>query len=258
MFEKCYKCGQGGLKCQDDYASLKSGHWWEWRNVTHKMLPGVKFLYLIPIPYKCPTQESCKGDLDSPCADGYEGPLCAVCSSGYYKQLQECKKCSTKKWMLAQLSIIAAIVLIITVVLVRTGKRKTEKEGGQPLIDVLLIKLKIVLGFYQVTYGLLQTFSYIKWPGSLQVIAKYSGILQMGVLQVAPIYCLFPGLKVDAFGSLFALMLLNSFVIGFSAVAYGIRKVIILRDQNTEDTEKLRTSQRRKNSCTEMCFSTCS
>ena len=105
---------------------------------------------------------------------------------------------------------------------------------------MLLIKLKIVIGFYQVTYGLLQTFSYINWPGSLQAIAKYSGILQMDVLQVAPIHCLFPGLKVDAFGSLFALMSLNSFVIGFSFVAYGIRKVIILRDQNTDDTEKLR------------------
>ena len=36
MFEKCHKCGQGGLECRDDYASLKSGYWWEWRNETHK------------------------------------------------------------------------------------------------------------------------------------------------------------------------------------------------------------------------------
>jgi len=145
MFEQCYKCGQTGLKCQDDYASLKSGHWWKWRNVTHKDLyrkfisnllksspkldaSSVKFPYPIPIPYKCPTEESCKGDLDSPCADGYEGPLCAVCSSGYYKQLQACKKCSTKTWMLAQLSVVV-IVLIITVVLVRARKRKTEEDG---------------------------------------------------------------------------------------------------------------------------------
>lgn len=142
--------------------------------------------------------------------------------------------------MLAQLSIIVAIVLIITVVLARKRRSKTKEDGRQPLIDVLLIKLKIVIGFYQVTYGLLQTFSYIKWPGSLQAIAKYSGILQMDVLQVAPVHCLFPGVKVDAFGSLFTLMSLNSFVIGFSFVTYGIRKVIILRDQNTEDTEKLR------------------
>ena len=24
MFDKCYKCGQGGLECKDGYASLKS------------------------------------------------------------------------------------------------------------------------------------------------------------------------------------------------------------------------------------------
>jgi len=99
--------------------------------------------------------------------------------------------------MLVQLSIVVAIVLIIIGVLVATRKRKTEEDGGKSLIDVLLIKLKTVIGFYQVTHGSLQTFSYIKRPGSLQVIDKYSGILQMDVLQVASVHCLFLGLKVD-------------------------------------------------------------
>ena len=88
MFEKCYKCGQGGLKCKDDYATLKSGYWWEWRNEAHKrrymnfienmLTPSpaldsfkVQFPYPIPTPYKCPIEDSCKGDLDSPCENGY-------------------------------------------------------------------------------------------------------------------------------------------------------------------------------------------
>ena len=125
MFEKCYKCGQGGLKCQDDYASLKSGHWWEWRNESHKdryrdfianllasspaLDPSsVQFPYPIPTPYRCPREDSCKGGLDSKCTNGYEGPLCAVCSLGYYKQLQTCEHCPSKKWMVGQLFIIAA------------------------------------------------------------------------------------------------------------------------------------------------------
>ena len=257
MFEKCYKCGQGGLKCQDDYASLKSGHWWEWRNETHKDsyrdfianlltsspaldTSSVKFPYPIPTPYKCPTEEPCKGGLDSPCEAGYEGPLCAICSSGYYKQLQTCKKCSSKEWMLAQLSMIATAVLIIAVLLVWSSKRKVKKGKRRHLIDVFLSKLKIVIGFYQVTHGLLQTFSYIKWPGSLQVVAKYSEILQMDVLQIAPAHCLFPKLHVDAFGSLFAAMTINAFVIGFSVLAYGLRKVIIVRSRSLDGEEMSR------------------
>ena len=257
MFDKCYKCGQGGLECNDDFASLESGYWWEWRNETHKkryrffitnMLASspaldafsVKYPYSIPTPYKCPVEESCKGGLDSPCKIGYEGPLCAVCSTGYYKQLQKCTNCPSKKWIIAQLSIIVAILLLTTAVLVWTNKRKDKETPKIPLIDRFLSKLKIVIGFYQVTYGLLEVFSYIKWPDSMEAIAKYSGVLQLNILQIAPIQCLFTGLQVDAFGSLFAIMALNAAVIGFSGIYYEVHKAIILKHEVLEMDEKSR------------------
>lgn len=193
MFEKCRKCGQGGLHCKDDYATLKYGYWWEWRNLTHtdryrefiaNLLTSspsldassVQFPFPIPTPYKCPREDSCKGGLDSPCGDGYEGPLCRVCQTGYYEHLQTCTRCPSKKWIVGQLSIIAAIALIVTVVLVWTNKAKNKKIGRRPLIDRFLSKVKIVIGFYQVTHGLLETFSYIQWPGSFKLspnIQKY-------------------------------------------------------------------------------------
>ena len=196
MFEKCHKCRQGGLKCQDDYASLKAGYWWKWRNLTHldryndfitnlhRSLPAldassVEYPFSIPTPYRCLLKDSCKGGLDSLCDNGYEGPLCAVCSPGYYKQLQTCTQCPSKKLIMGQLLLAAAIVVIIAVASVWASKRKKKNVRRLSLIDILLSKIKIVIGFYQVTYGLLQAFSYIKWPGSLQTIAKYSGILQM-------------------------------------------------------------------------------
>ncbi|XP_078383858.1 cysteine repeat modular protein A-like isoform X2 [Oculina patagonica] len=257
MFKECFKCGQGGLKCQDDYASLKSGHWWEWRNKSHNdryklyiknLLTSspaldvfhVQYPFPIPTPYKCPTDESCKGGLDSPCENGYEGPLCSVCSSGYYKQLTLCTRCPSKKWIIAQLSIITIIVLIIVAVSVWTSRRKIRKKEENFLIDKFFSKVKIVIGFYQVTYGLLELFSYIKWPGSLETIAKYSGFLQLNVLQIAPIQCLFPGLHLDAFGSLFATTAMNFAVICLAGVGYGLHKLIISRNHSLEEEEKSR------------------
>ena len=254
MFDKCYKCGQGGLECKDDWASLKSGHWWQWRNESHKeryrffianMLSSspaldpfsVKYPYQIPMPYQCPVEDSCKGGLDSPCKTGYEGPLCAVCSAGYYKQLQICAKCPSKKWIAAQLSIVTVIVLIIIAVLASSKKQK-DKKAKEHVIDRFFSKLKIVIGFNQVVNGLLEIFSYIKWPDSLEVIAKYSGVLQLNVLQLAPIQCFFKGLQVDAFGSLFALMAVNSVVIGLSGLSYGVYKAIISKRQSLEDEER--------------------
>ena len=219
MFKECHKC-ERGLECKDDYATLTPGYWWKWRNESYKDhyiqflrnllasspvldATSVQFPHPIPKPYKCYIEGSCKGGLDSPCSNGYEGPLCGVCSSEYYMQLQICEPCPSKKWIVGQLSIITAVVLIIFAGLAWNSRRKTKTARARPFVDILLSKLKIVIGFYQVTYGLLQTFSYIKWPESLEVIGKYSGILQMALLQIAPIQCLFPGLYVDAFGNLF-------------------------------------------------------
>ena len=254
MFEKCHKC-VGGLTCRDDYATLKSGYWWEWRNKTHRDryrhfianlltfspaldASSVQYPFPIPTPYRCPEEDSCKGSLDSPCENGYEGPLCQVCSSGYYKQLQTCIQCPSKKWIVGRLSIIAAITIIITAVLLWTTKKKKAKREKSSIIDMFFSKLKIVIGFYQVTHGLLQAFSYVKWPGSLQAIAKYLEILQMDILQIAPVGCLTTWLEVNAFGSLFAIMAINSAVIGVSVAVYGVRKTKILRNQNLQNEDK--------------------
>ncbi|KAL9976948.1 hypothetical protein ACROYT_G014295 [Oculina patagonica] len=257
MFERCFKCGQGGLKCQDDYASLKPGHWWEWRNKTYKdryelyiknLLTSspaldafhVQYPYPIPTPYMCPAEKSCKGSLDSLCENGYEGPLCSVCSSGYYKQFKLCTRCPSKKWIVGQLSIILVILWIIIAVLVWTSRRKNKKEEERLLIDKFFSKVKIVIGFYQVTNGLLDVLSYIKWPGSLENIAKYSGLLQLNVLQIAPIQCLFPGLHLDAFGSLFAVIAMNVAIVCFSVIAYGVHKLLISINRDIEEDEKSR------------------
>ena len=275
MFKECVKCGHE-LTCKDDYATLKSGYWWKWRNESHKHryidfinnllspLPAlgkddVQYPYQIPEQYKCPIEKSCMGGLDSSCTHGYEGPLCAVCSSNHYKQLKTCKQCPSKKWRAGQLSIMGAIFLMIAVVSVwasyKSKKRNNKKEERSP-IDVFLAKLKIVIGFYQVTYGLLEVFSYVKWPDSLQVISEYSEVLQLNVLQMAPIQCLSPGLRVDAFGNLFAMMSINATAIVLSGVAYGVRKVLILKNKTLETEEKTRrVSQTKELSYRSLFFS---
>ena len=259
MFQGCHRC-EDGMECKDDYVSLKSGYWWRWRNETYiarytyyiknirAFLPDlgeedVQYPYPIPIPYRCPQEGSCKGGLHSSCNSGYAGQLCSVCSDGHYKQLQKCVRCPSKTWIAGQLAVITAILLIIIAVSVWTSKRKInkdEREGKRSMIDTFLSKIKIAIGFYQVTSGLLEAFSYITWPDSLQVIGKYSEILQLNILQIAPVHCLSPGLHVNAFVNLFLIMAINAAVIGFACVAFGVRRLVISRDQNLEEEAKRR------------------
>ena len=199
----------------------------------------VEYSFDLPLAYECPRKESCLGGLDSTCKQGYEGPLCEVCSPGYHKRLQTCKKCPSKSWMGAQLAITIALLLILVVVIVWTSVKKNRQSNNQrPLVDIILARLKIIIGFYQVTFGLLDAFSFISWPDSLSVIARYSEILQFNVLQMAPMHCLLPQLKIDAFGSLFAILAINIGAIVFAVVAYWVRKFMILRNDQLEDDDK--------------------
>ena len=194
----------------------------------------------MPTPYRCQVEKSCKGGLDSPCAKGYEGPICAVCSSGYHKKLEFCEKCPSKVWIVAQLSIVLVILSLLFAILMWKRKTKLVKDEGHYLIDMFFSKLKILVGFYQVTHGLLDVFSYIEWPDSLQAVPTYSGILQLNFFQIAPVHCLFLGLHVNAFGELLLILTLNLSVIGASGVCYLIYKTVILKSHNLEEDEKSR------------------
>ena len=255
LFKKCYKCDEG-LECREEYVTLKPGYWWRWRNNTYKdrykvfianLLSSspalgdgdVHYPYPIPTPHRCQEKASCEGGMDSTCKDGYKGPLCSVCTTGYYKQSHQCKKCPSQAWIAGQLLTISIIVLIIAAVCVWTNKRTNKNEEQErSLTDTFLSKIKIVIGFYQVTYGLLEAFSYIKWPDSVRVISKYSEVLQINILQIAPVNCFLPGINADAFANLFSIMTVNAIIILFAVVVYGVRKVIVSSNGNLEDSEK--------------------
>ena len=269
MFKGCKPCDQNGLQCVNEYVTLLKGYWWKWKNETHKQLyehfainlkntsfsPSLwrnlstgndslfEYSYVLPRPHKCPRKESCTGGLHSLCATGYQGPLCEVCNDGYYKHLKTCKLCLKKEWMLGQLSILATVLVILFVIIVYTSKQKSNKLEGRPLLDIILGRLKIVISFYQATFGVLEAFSYIKWPESLALIGKYSEILQLNVLQIAPLHCPFPNLELDAFGSLFVMLGVNTAAITLALVVYGHMKLFLSQNKLSDGQKVLKTSQ---------------
>ncbi|XP_073254412.1 uncharacterized protein [Porites lutea] len=268
LFGNCTLCEKnGGLKCLDDFANLTAGFWWKWKHQTHLEVyrnfiknvtnfsftpelhkandSGIEYPYTIPQPYRCPIAEACKGGLNSSCEAGYEGPLCAVCSDGYYKKLKKCKLCPTRGWMIGQLVIIGALIILLVILVVWRSKKKNKKDAGRSFLDKVLGEIKIVIGFYQVLFGIMEAFSYIKWPGSLSVIGEYSDIFQMNILQIAPLHCIFPHLEFDALTSLFAVMGLNIAAVIVALASLALATWISTRHMSNEE-EKMKTKERIK------------
>ena len=258
MFNSCEPCARfDGFECENESFSLLPGHWWKWDNETTKerfisfrhslsknvpaeTLSVIEYPYPLPRSYKCPRPESCLGGMESNCSEGYQGPLCEVCRHGYYKQLKMCTKCPSKSWMIGQLCIIAAVIIVIAVVVVWRSKKQMKKKTGRRLGDLILSKMKIIIGFYQVTFGVVEAFAFIRWPDSLTFIGKYSEMLQLNVFQIAPIHCLNPNLKVDAFARLYAILSINAAIIILGFAVYGIRKVLITRKAFESQGDKVK------------------
>ena len=231
LFGVCTPCETFGLTCLNDSANLTVGFWWKWEHKGHLEMyrnftknvknfsfspelhkgndSGIEFPFTLPQPRRCPMADVCKGGLDSSCQAGYEGPLCTVCSYGYYKKLNKCTLCPTKGWIIGQLAIIGALVILLVILVMWRSKKKCKKDAGRSSLDEFLGRIKVVIGFYQVTFGIMEAFSYIKWPESLNVIGQFSQVMQINILQIAPPHCILPGLGVDALGSLLATMGLN-------------------------------------------------
>ena len=154
------------------------------------------------------------------------------------KKFHECRKCPTKTWIVSQMLRVVTAMLIIIAVCAWTNKVKNENVGTISIADSFLSKVKIAIGFYQVTYGLLEAFSYIEWPESMRVISKYSETLQLNLLEIAPINCIFKEFHVDAFANLLSTIAINVVIIICAGLIYRLRKAIILRKGDLDDEGK--------------------
>ena len=258
-FGPCEKCPSTGLNCVDESVSLKQGYYWHWdleinKRTYEAFAQNLKiesdsywrntssYNGTLPKPYQCPRAKSCEGGLESKCAKGYTGQLCEVCEGNYYKRALACKLCPSGTWVIVQLSLLGVAVLVLIIILIWSGRRRksNDNSGKRLMVDILLARLKIVIGFYQVTSGIIEGFAYIKWPSSLAIIGDYTEVIQLNILSFVPLHCLFPSWKQNAISKMYLMLGSNASVILFAVVSFWIRKLFLLWSINKEQSSKRR------------------
>ena len=249
-FGPCIRCPTQGLSCQNESVRLQPGFFWKWPSdeslikyqefsadllVNSNSYKLLRSQGTVPPVYECPATEACLGGMEARCSHGYEGPLCAVCSKGNYQLLNRCRKCPKVLWFILQVSGITIIFVILTAGIV-LGKKKTC-ASGRTVTDMILARLKIVIGFYQVTSFTLNTFSYVAWPSALWTLVHYANMVQLNLLEVIPLQCIVDGITVNAYTRLLIVVGFNIGLLILATLIYQLRKVVLLNNKRLTNAE---------------------
>jgi hypothetical protein len=143
-----------------------------------------------------------------------------------------CNKCPTLYVFLAQCIAVEIVFIIIAFVIIKD--RKAKHSNGRSVTDTIFSSFKIVIGFYQVTSGTLNAYSYIKWPTALTKFMKFADVVQLNIFKLVPIECLRQSIRITPYFGLVIYVSLDVIVILFAIGYFFIRKTYM----NDKDKNK--------------------
>jgi hypothetical protein len=172
----------------------------------------------------CPSE----GQTVMQCKKGYEGMLCAVCSSGYSKKLRECKECNSRDLLGASLLLMG--LLLAAMLLLAVAWRHHH------LLESLNVfaYIKILVSFVTVASTLDTQFD-VPWPPALVEAYEALGVLCMDLGRFSRLFCL---VDLSFFGSLCAQVLLFLVILLAILVHY---KLLLHRSEDESEHAHLQS-----------------
>ena len=116
------------------------------------------------------------------------------------------------------------IIIVVLAASIFLGKRR-KCASSRTVTDLILARLKIVIGFYQVTSGTLNTFSYVEWPSALLTVVYYANMVQLNLLEIFPLQCFADNLTINVYTRLSFVVGSNTTIVFLAAFIYQIRKL---------------------------------
>ena len=154
----------------------------------------------------CLNEDHCVGGSDpsSYCAEGYTGPLCAVCSSGYAAvgagESLSCNQCSGPPTATVAVAV-TFVVVFLSVSIIQLFRDK-DSTRGRPIdsaisaaaakFDKVQPYIKVVFAYYQVVGGLGFLFG-IKFPPIFSAVTSiFGGMVSLDFISFLPLGCMAP------------------------------------------------------------------
>ena len=265
-FHSCHQCPSDGINCSMEYQKLEQGFWWTWNFEGNETLGKVRMLKyidfvrniltfeddydrnttsyddILPNPFPCPLRnESCpinwtepdiSNGIDSTCGKGYEGWLCTNCRTGFYSWFEYCVPCPEPWHLILEAICVLAVAVLFVAITVWDFKRRDQKKRS--LIDTLVARFKIVLGYYQLTGAIFSSVHNIHWPEEIANIGSLFRILELNIFKlIAKPRCLANALQLNIYNEFQISVAFCSLVVLLPLLFYAakyIRAFIIFRE----------------------------
>ena len=128
---------------------------------------------LLPTPIKCPFTDSCNGGIESSCTEGYEGTLCATCSSNLFLRFNRCLECPSMLVRVTSCVLVIVVFIFLFLLIFWGDSNAANGERGCTEADVVMTCVKVVVGFYQAASGIFSAVLQVQWPVVLVSMEKY-------------------------------------------------------------------------------------
>ena len=174
----------------------------------------------------------------------YEGPLCGICKFGYYKMLSMCIRCPSTKWIIGQ-SVVCFLLLVALFVFLWWSGKRTARNSNRKVRDVFLGNMKIVVGFFQVTAGIMEAFQYVQWPAYLENITRIAELVQLNALQISPVSCIDHSMRMTVFQNMILMLGVNASIFVIAAFMYLlVYGFLCIRRVSSEDRQAMLSDTR--------------
>ena len=253
------------MVCQSDTAILAPKYFWKF-NSSEQMNHYKEFVLniqifnagynrdfsnyraLLPTPIKCPFTDSCNGGIESSCTEGYEGTLCATCTSNHFLRFNRCLECPSMLVTVISCVLVIVVFIILFLLIFWGDSNAANGERGGTAADVVMSCVKIVVGYYQVASGIFSALRQVQWPVVLVSMEKYLKFIEGNILQFAPLSCIDPVFRLNPFWQ-FGLSILINISVVLLILIYLFLKRQYIKKLEISDLQKKDEISHLKKSC---------
>ena len=242
---ECEACPENAEECIGDDMKLKKGHW--------RISAAASTISTCILP-----SEGCQGGWetgDASCADGYKGPLCAVCADGYFLSTSSysCEACDSNQSGVNPFTVAILSAFLLSVLVLVYCMRANNLSSVDEVITHVLVKFNCVekglsndrlsgihesqrqkrklffakIKIYLTMYQIISSMSFVldlQFPVAFNKISGAFGILSMNFSQEFGVSC---STSYDYYDVLVVATVLPLVVTGLIWVTYALHVWIV-------------------------------